>query len=45
MKRYIYKKDEYYIYLKTCNNINFYKNIGFTVRRKQRRLENYIKKH
>jgi intein-encoded DNA endonuclease-like protein len=45
MKRYVYKKDEYYIYLKTCNNINFYKNIGFTVRRKQRRLENYIKKH
>jgi intein-encoded DNA endonuclease-like protein len=41
-KRYIYKKGEYYIYIKTCSSINFYKNIGFTIRRKQRRLENYV---
>jgi intein-encoded DNA endonuclease-like protein len=45
MKRYIYKKDEYYIYIGAGSNINFYKNISFTIRRKQRRLENYIKKH
>jgi intein-encoded DNA endonuclease-like protein len=45
MKRYIYKKDEYYIYIGAGSNINFYKNIGFTIRRKQRRLKNYIKKH
>ena len=45
MKRYIYKKDEYYIYIGAGGNINFYKKIGFTIRRKQRRLENCIKKH
>jgi intein-encoded DNA endonuclease-like protein len=45
MKRYVCNKDEYYIYVKTCSNINFYKNIGFTIRRKQKRLENYVKKH
>jgi len=45
MKRYIYTKDEYYIYIGAGSNINFYKKIGFTIRRKQRRLENYIKKH
>ena len=41
MKRYTHNKDEYHIYIKTCSNINFYKNIGFT---KQRRLENYIRR-
>ena len=45
MKRYIYTKDEYYIYIGAGSNINFYKNIGFTIGRKQWRLENYIKKH
>jgi intein-encoded DNA endonuclease-like protein len=45
MKRYTYKKECFYIYIGTGSNINFYKNIGFTIRRKQRRLENYVKKH
>jgi intein-encoded DNA endonuclease-like protein len=44
MKRYTRKKECYYIYIRTGSNINFYKNIGFTIRRKKRRLENYIKK-
>jgi intein-encoded DNA endonuclease-like protein len=39
------RKDTYYIYIKTDSNMNFHKNIGFTVWRKQRRLENYVKKH
>jgi intein-encoded DNA endonuclease-like protein len=39
------RKDSYYIYIKTDSNMNFYKNIGFTIGRKQRRLENYVKKH
>ena len=42
MKRYKHNKDGYYIYIKTCGSINFYKNIGFTIRRKQRCLENYV---
>jgi intein-encoded DNA endonuclease-like protein len=45
MKRYTYNKDCYYIYVKTNSIINFYKNISFTIGRKQRRLENYVKKH
>jgi intein-encoded DNA endonuclease-like protein len=38
------RKDGYYIYIRAGSNINFYKNIGFTIRRKQRRLGNYVKK-
>jgi intein-encoded DNA endonuclease-like protein len=45
MKRYTYNRECYYIYVKTNSNINFYKNIGFTISRKQKRLENYVKKH
>ena len=45
MKRYMHKKDEYYIYIGAGSNINFYRNIGFTISRKQKRLENYVKKH
>jgi intein-encoded DNA endonuclease-like protein len=44
MKRYTYKKDEYFIYIRAGSNVSFYKNIGFTIRRKKRRLENYVKK-
>jgi intein-encoded DNA endonuclease-like protein len=39
------RKDGYYIYIRADSNINFYKNIGFTIKRKQRRLGNYVKKH
>jgi intein-encoded DNA endonuclease-like protein len=45
MKRYTHKKECYYIYIRADSNINFYKNIGFTIGRKQKRLENYVKKH
>jgi intein-encoded DNA endonuclease-like protein len=45
MKRYTCKKECFHIYIRAGSNINFYKNIGFTIRRKQRRLENYVKKH
>jgi intein-encoded DNA endonuclease-like protein len=44
MKRYVCNKDEYYVYIKANGNINFYKNVGFTIGRKQKRLENYVKK-
>jgi intein-encoded DNA endonuclease-like protein len=44
MKRYTYKKECFYIYITTGSNINFYKNIGFIIERKQRRLENYIRR-
>jgi intein-encoded DNA endonuclease-like protein len=44
MKTYTYNKDKYYIYIRTSSNTSFYKKIGFTIRRKQRRLENYFKK-
>jgi intein-encoded DNA endonuclease-like protein len=46
MKRYTHTKRMNTISTsESGSNINFYKNIGFTIRRKQRRLENYIKKH
>jgi intein-encoded DNA endonuclease-like protein len=45
MKRYRHNKEVYYIYIRADSNINFYKNISLTIRRKQRRLENYVKKH
>ena len=38
------RKDSYYIYIKANGNINFYKNMGFTIKRKQKRLENYIRR-
>jgi intein-encoded DNA endonuclease-like protein len=39
------RKDGYYIYIRAGSNINFYKIIGFTIERKQRRLENYVRRH
>jgi intein-encoded DNA endonuclease-like protein len=45
MKRHTCKKECFYIYIGAGSNINFYKNIGFIIGRKQRRLENYVKKH
>jgi intein-encoded DNA endonuclease-like protein len=38
------RKDSYYIYIGAGSNMNFYKNIGFTIKRKQGRLENYIRR-
>jgi intein-encoded DNA endonuclease-like protein len=45
MKTYIHNKDDYYIYIKADSNVDFHRKIGFTIIRKQKRLENYIKKH
>jgi intein-encoded DNA endonuclease-like protein len=44
MKRYRHNKEVYYIYIRVISNTNFYKNIGFTIKTKQRRLENYIRR-
>jgi len=43
-KQYMAKKDCYYIYIRTSSYTNFYKYIGFTIKRKQQRLEEYIKR-
>ena len=40
-KRY---KDCYYLRIRVSSNITFYRKVGFTIRRKQERLENYIKR-
>jgi intein-encoded DNA endonuclease-like protein len=45
MKSYAYKKDYYYLYIQTKHNQKFYKVVGFTIKRKLWRLENYVKKH
>jgi intein-encoded DNA endonuclease-like protein len=44
MKRYTYKKECFHIYVRAGSNVNFYKNIGFTIERKQKRLENYVRR-
>jgi intein-encoded DNA endonuclease-like protein len=43
-KIYTTKKDCYYIYIRTFSNANFYKYIGFTIRRRQVRLEEYFRR-
>jgi intein-encoded DNA endonuclease-like protein len=43
-KQYTRNKDEYYIYIRASSNEDFYKHVGFTIRRKQIRLENHIKR-
>jgi intein-encoded DNA endonuclease-like protein len=40
-KVYKHKKDVYIIYVRKRNNYEFYKYIGFTIRRKQERLEKW----
>jgi intein-encoded DNA endonuclease-like protein len=40
-KVYEHKKDVYVLYVRKCNNYEFYKYIGFTIRRKHERLEKY----
>jgi intein-encoded DNA endonuclease-like protein len=44
-KKYTRNKDEYYIYIRASSNIYFYRNVGFTITRKQARLENYVKRN
>jgi len=43
-KRYIRRHDVYYIYVKQSCNTWFYKYIRFTIRRKQERLVNYLRR-
>jgi intein-encoded DNA endonuclease-like protein len=42
-KQYPRNEDVYVIYIRAGSNTNFYRFVGFTSRRKQRRLEEYIK--
>jgi intein-encoded DNA endonuclease-like protein len=42
-KQYTHNKDVYVIFIRARSNTNFYRHIGFPIRRKQRRLEEYIK--
>jgi intein-encoded DNA endonuclease-like protein len=41
-KIYTTKKDCYCIYIRSYCNVNFYNHIGFTILRKQERLERYV---
>jgi intein-encoded DNA endonuclease-like protein len=41
-KIYTTKKDCYYIRIRSYSNVNFYNHIGFTILRKQERLERYV---
>jgi len=43
-RRYPNSKNCYYLYIKASSNINFYRHIGFTIKRKQKRLEEYLKR-
>jgi len=43
-KQYSTNKDVYEIYIRTSSNINFHRHIGFTIRRKQMRLEEYLRR-
>jgi len=43
-KKYAHKKNVGMIYIRASSNINFYRYVGFTITRKQIRLENYVKR-
>jgi intein-encoded DNA endonuclease-like protein len=43
-KKYTHDKDVYVIYVQASSNMSFYRYVGFTIRRKQIRLESYIKR-
>jgi intein-encoded DNA endonuclease-like protein len=43
-KKYTHDKDVYVIYVRASSNMSFYRYVGFTIRRKQIRLESYIKR-
>jgi intein-encoded DNA endonuclease-like protein len=43
-KKYSHNKDVYVIYVRASSNMSFYRYVGFTIRRKQIRLESYIKR-
>jgi intein-encoded DNA endonuclease-like protein len=43
-KKYVTNKDCHRLHIRASSNTNFYRYVGFTIRRKQRRLEEYIKR-
>jgi intein-encoded DNA endonuclease-like protein len=43
-KKYTHDKDVYVIYVRASSNMSFYRYVGFTIRRKQIRLESYVKR-
>jgi intein-encoded DNA endonuclease-like protein len=43
-KKYVTNMDCYRIYIRSRSSVSFYKHVGFTIRRKQIRLENYVKR-
>jgi intein-encoded DNA endonuclease-like protein len=42
-KVYVHKRDVYVLYVRGRSNYEFYRYIGFTIRRKQERLEKYTR--
>ncbi|MEM0452992.1 MAG: LAGLIDADG family homing endonuclease [Nitrososphaerota archaeon] len=44
-KTYTRRKNVYYIHVIASDRLRFYQLIGFTIQRKQKRLEEYLKKH
>jgi intein-encoded DNA endonuclease-like protein len=43
-KKYAHKKNVGMIYIRASSNINFYRYAGFTITKKQIRLENYVER-
>ncbi len=44
-RKYTTNKDVYYIYIRANSNHSFYEKVGFTIKRKQKRLEKYLRRH
>ncbi len=44
-KKFLAKKDVYLIRIRTNSNHSFYEKVGFTIKRKQKRLEKYLRRH
>jgi intein-encoded DNA endonuclease-like protein len=43
-KKYVTNKDCHRLHIRASSNTNFYRYVGFTIRRKQMRLESYVKR-
>jgi intein-encoded DNA endonuclease-like protein len=43
-KQYVRRRDVYHIRVQARSALNFYRRIGFTIRRKQKRLEEYLRR-
>jgi len=43
-RKYMANKDVYVIGIRANNNLSFYEKVGFTIRRKQKRLEKYLRR-